>query len=396
MIIHLDMDAFYASVEERENPTLQGRPLVVAGAASARGVVSAASYAARRFGICSAMPTAQALKKCRSLIVLPPRGALYAQVSNDIHAIMRRYTPVIQPLSLDEAFLDASGSERLYGDSIIIGRKIKREILAELSLVASVGIAPNRFLAKLASDHEKPDGFTVIHEDNVQAFLDAMPVVKIPGVGSKTRARLAALGVVTVRELREYPESFLVREFGSHGSALWRLARGIDDRPVMPDADAKSISHETTFAVDTADIGDIESAALALTEDVGYRLRRNHLFGRTVSIKLRTHSFKTLSRSITLPRPTASTAEIWLNAKRLIAEILNIRAGPFRLVGVAVSGFAENAATGIQEDIFQKNNAHDGTAAAHAARVDEVADHINSRFGRHSIKRGRSISKDDQ
>ena len=218
------MDAFYASVEEREQPELRGEPLVVGGRPDARGVVSAANYAAREFGIHSAMPSATALRLCPQLRIIPPRGGLYAEVSAQIREIFNRYTPIIEPLSLDEAFLDPAGSERLHGDAEQIGRAIKADIRTELGLVASVGVAPNKFLAKLASDADKPDGFTVIQPPRVQGFLDALPVERIWGVGKAAKARLNRAGVRTVAQLRQCSRVWLQKEFGRNGERLWQLA----------------------------------------------------------------------------------------------------------------------------------------------------------------------------
>jgi len=254
MILHVDMDAFYASVEERDRPELRGRPIIVGGTPEGRGVVAAANYVVRQFGVHSAMATAKALKLCPAAIVLPPQMEHYSQISSSIREIFRRYTPNIEPLSLDEAFLDATESVRLFGSVETIGRRIKQDIQDELNLVASVGVAPNKFLAKLASDLEKPDGFTVIHPDRVQDVLDPLPVNRIWGVGKSTKVKLDEIDVQTIRDLRQLSRGQLKAAFGQTGERFWRLARGLDDRPVVTDRDAQSISHETTFAVDVTDM----------------------------------------------------------------------------------------------------------------------------------------------
>ena len=247
MILHIDMDAFYASVEERENPSLKGLPIIVGGRPEVRGVVAAANYESRKYGIHSAMPTSTAVKKCPELLIIKPRGELYSKVSRQIRQIFNRYTPIIEPLSLDEAFLDPHGSEKLYGDASQIGRKIKKDILDELQLVASVGVAPNKFIAKLASDHEKPDGFTVVQPRQVQDFLDPLPVSRIWGVGKAANQKLAQHRITTVAQIRHQDPEFLNDLFGQYGAQLWKLAHGIDDRVVTPDSEVKSISQETTF-----------------------------------------------------------------------------------------------------------------------------------------------------
>ena len=254
MILHVDMDAFYASVEEREQPELVGKPLIVGGTPEGRGVVAAANYAARNFGIHSAMATSRALQLCPNVIILRPRMELYAEVSKQIRNIFHRYTPVVEPLSLDEAFLDATGCEKLFGSVGSIGRKIKQDIRKELNLIASVGVAPNKYLAKLASDMDKPDGFTMITADAIDATLEPLPVSRIWGVGKVTKQKFDSLNIQTIGQLKQLSVDELKTHFGASGEHFWKLARGIDDRQVIADREAKSISHETTFAVDVVDM----------------------------------------------------------------------------------------------------------------------------------------------
>ena len=390
LIIHVDMDAFYASVEERENPQLKGRPVIVGGQADARGVVAAANYEARKFGIHSAMPTATAVRKCPDLLIIRPRGQVYAEESRKIRAIFHRYTPVVEPLSLDEAFLDPSGSERLYGDAASIARRIKDDIKRELSLVASVGVAPNKFLAKLASDHEKPDGFTVIESGREQDFLDPMPVNRMWGVGKVANEKLAELGIETVAALRERGPEFLAELFGQYGNQLWDLAHGIDHRRVTPDGEVKSLSQETTFENDISDLDAILSTALYLTEGVGFRLRDAGIKGRTVTVKIRYDDFRTITRSRSLSRRTHGTDLIWGTVKALIEEALGGEPFAVRLVGVGMSNFVDGQQEAGQADIFSVMPEQEMDGAKGQA-LDKLSDEIKNRFGKKSIRRGKSI-----
>ena len=388
MIIHVDMDAFYASVEERENPEIRGKPLIVGGHPDKRGVVSAANYPARQFGIHSAMPSALAVRKCPNLLVIHPRHGLYREVSQQIIDIFQRYTPIIEPLSLDEAFLDCSGSEKLYGDSVRIGRQIKVDIANELKLVASVGIAPNKFLAKLASDHRQPDGFTVVTEDRVQDFLDPLPIDRIWGIGKVGSARFRSSGIRTVKELRLTDPGILKNLLGQDSTKIRNLACGIDDRKVTPDNEVKSISQETTFAKNVSDYSAIESTAIYLTESVCYRLRKAALEGRVIKVKIRFADFHTISRSQTLERSSNLTQTVWKIVRSLISEELRGQSFKIRLVGVGVSGFDSDSCQ--QSSIFDhlKRNNENGNSTG---SVDHLTDEIRNRFGRDMIQLGRSV-----
>ena len=377
------MDAFYASVEEREQPALRDRPLVVGGRPEARGVVSTANYKAREFGIHSAMPSATALRLCPQLRIIPPRGGLYAEVSAQIRAIFNRYTPLIEPLSLDEAFLDPTGSERLHGDAEQIGKAIKRDIRTELELVASVGVAPNKFLAKLASGMDKPDGFTVIHPHRVRGFLDDLPVERIWGVGKAAKARLNGAGIRTVAQLRSCSVAWLKKEFGRHGEQLWQLAHGRDERKVTPDSEVKSISQETTFATDISDLGVLQAVALDLTEGVCYRLRRAGLNGGTVTLKIRFGDFSTLTRARSLGEASNATGDIWHLADALLRRELAGKPFSVRLIGVGVTHFRRPQTA--QADLFKS----DGGSKQRA--VDELTDEIRKRYGKSTIRRGKAI-----
>lgn len=384
MILHIDMDAFYASIEERDRPGLRGKPMVVGGNPHKRGVVAAANYAARYFGIHSAMPTAQAKRLCPHLIVLPPRHNYYAQVSQHIRDIFHRYTPLVEPLSLDEAFLDVTHSHRLFGEPADIGRRIKQEIRDELKLTASVGVAHNKFLAKVASDVSKPDGFLEISVADVQSFLDPLPVSKLWGVGKVGNRRLQKLGIRTIGELREQPRALLDDLFGSWGEQLWELMRGIDDRPVVPDHKAKSLSHETTFAEDITDVEALRGWLLDLTRQVGTRLRRNHLHGRTVHVKIRFSNFRTITRSHTLTQSTNVTQELWNAGLLLLLKNLPVRHRGVRLLGFCVSGF--DAAEPRQADLFSE------PANAKQTRLDTVSDWIQARFGPAALHRAAELA----
>jgi DNA polymerase-4 len=377
------MDAYYASVETRDRPELQGQPVIVGGTPEGRGVVAAANYVARKYGIHSAMPAARAKRLCPLAVFLPPRMEHYSDLSRQIQDIFCRFTPLVESLSLDEAFLDVTGSQSLFGTSIEIGRQIKQEISDRLQLVASVGVAPNKFLAKLASDHEKPDGFVVIDPDQVQQFLDPLPVGRLWGVGRVTGQVIERLGVKTIRDLRELPPETLKQHFGEYGSRLWELSRGIDERPVVPDREAKSVSHETTFAEDIDDMEALRSWAIELTEQVARRLRRNNLRGRTVHLKVRFSDFQTITRSTTLTRSTNVTQEIWQAANEMLSTRLPTGHRAVRLLGVGVSGF--DNADWTQLSLLDEED-HESLA-----KLDQAADQIQEKFGSASLGRASSL-----
>ena len=383
MILHIDMDAFYASVEERERPELAGKPLIVGGTPQGRGVVAAANYAVRQFGVHSAMPAATALRLCPQAVVLPPRLDYYAQVSEEIREIFFRFTPLVEPLSLDEAFLDVTGSEPLFGPAEAIGRQIKQAIRDELRLVASVGVAPNKFLAKIASDLNKPDGFVVVDAGRVHEFLDPLPVGRLWGVGRIAGQVFEKLRVSTIGQVRNMPLNVLREHFGQTGDHLQRLAQGIDERRVVPDREAKSISHETTFAADIREMEVLRAWVLELSEQVGWRLRRHKLRGRTVHLKVRYGDFRTFTRAQTLAGPTNVTHDISEAAVAMLAERLPSRRLQVRLIGVGVSGF-ENSEQ-VQRNLFD-----DGEHERHG-RLDAVADQIKKRFGTDALHRASGL-----
>ncbi len=382
VVIHLDMDAFYASVEALDAPELAGLPVLVGGTPEGRGVVAAASYEARRFGVHSAMPMARALRLCPDAVLRPVRMARYAEVSDAVRAVLERYSPLIEPLSLDEAFVDVTASRRLFGGGVEIGRRIQREILSEIGLGASVGVAPNKFLAKVASDLEKPAGFVVVEADRVQEFLDPLPVGRLWGVGAVTEAELHRHGIRTIAELRRLPPGGAARLLGSHGEQLERLARGEDERPVVPEHEAKSISNEITFAADLETDEALLSCLQQLCEQVAWRMRRAGRCARTVQIKVRFADFSTVTRARTLARASDLTSELWESACELFERRLPRPRPPVRLLGVGVSGL--QGREGEQGDLFA-----DGQREREA-RLDRVADAIRARFGRSAARRGRA------
>ncbi len=387
MILHCDMDAFYASVEERDRPELVGKPVIVGGSPEKRGVVSAANYVARRYGVHSAMPSVTAHRLCPQGIYLPPRIDYYAEISGQIREIFERFTPLVEPLSLDEAFLDVTGSEHLFGPAEEIGRKIKQTIREELRLVASVGVAPNKFLAKIASDLKKPDALVVVELDKVQEFLDPLPVERLWGVGKQSSKVFQRLGIRTIGQLRQWPLDVLQARFGNSGEHLWNLAHGRDDRPVVPEREAKSISHETTFEHDISDMDVLRAWLVDLTDQVGCRLRRHRLRGRTVQLKVRFADFSLITRSCTLPEPTDITDELWREADDLLCHRLPAGHLPVRLVGMGVSGLDD---TGLVQGML-----FDQEERQKQSRVDTVADQIKERFGGTALRRGSSLQNDE-
>ncbi len=380
-IIHVDMDAFYASVEQRDRPELRGKAVIVGGPAEARGVVSAASYEARKFGVHSAMPTAQALRRCPHAILLPVRMERYAEVSHEIQSIFERYTPLVEPISLDEAFLDVTASTNLFGPPEQIGRRIKEQIQSQTQLTASVGIAPNKFLAKLASDLKKPDGFVVITEQNKQQILDPLGVGRIWGVGKVTEQALHSHGIRTIAELRATSEAELSRIVGNGATDLLRLARGQDDREVEPARQAKSLSSEQTFATDVRDRDVLLGVLLEQVEEVAQRLRHRRLKARTITLKLRYGDFRTVTRSETLTEATNLTQVLWEVAERVFGRWHRSASGALRLLGFGAGGL-EPEGTG-QTSLFADPEAEK------LQRLDRAMYAIRDRYGKRAVHRGR-------
>lgn len=374
------MDAFYASVEERDRPELSGKPIIVGGNPKGRGVVAAASYRARTFGVHSAMPISKALRLCPEAIFLPPRIAYYAEVSNKIHKIFKKYTPLVEPLSLDEAFLDVSGCEQLFGDAIAIGKQIKEEIKDKLKLCASVGIAPNKFVAKIASDIGKPDGFLVVKSKEVQAFLDPLPVRRLWGLGKAGEQILIQKGIFTLKQVRQNSSAMFHGLFGKWGNQLWEFSQGQDERAVIPDHEIKSISNEMTFQKDLQNFAQIQSHLVALTEQVAWRLRRRGLSGHTVEIKIRFSDFKTITRSQTLGKASHTTQDLLRIALGLLKKNLS-KNRPVRLIGMGISQLVSPGE--VQGELFVDEDRQK------QQRIDAATDLIRSKYGESALKRGR-------
>ncbi len=374
-IAHLDMDAFYAAVEQLDNPAYRGKPVIVGGLGP-RGVVSTASYEARAFGVGSAMPMAKARKLCPHAVFLSPRFPRYREVSNRVLSIIRDYTPVVEAISLDEAFFDLTGSERVVGPAGEIVRSIKARVREETGLTCSVGLGPNRFLAKIASELEKPDGLVIITPDRVQEVLNPLPVEKISGVGRVTARKLHGLGITTIRELREAPLDLLVREFGKYGRNLYLLSRGEDDTPVHPQQEARSISREITFPQDVYDREEMELIVRRLAREVARQLRRERLLGKTIRIKVRFPDFRTITRQVRMEVPTDSTYLIEESAVALLWRRVDLCGEGVRLLGVGVGNLIEGNAR--QLSLFD----------VRMELIDRTCDQLRERFGEDVVNRG--------
>jgi len=358
-IIHVDMDAFYASVEQRDDPALRGRPVVVAWR-GARSVVCAASYEARRFGVHSAMPAARAVRLCPRAVFVPPDFPRYKAVSRRVHEILARYTELIEPLSLDEAYLDVTAPKVALPFATAIAKAIRGAIRRELHLTASAGVAPNKFLAKIASDWRKPDGLFVVRPGQVERFLAPLPVGKLPGVGKVMRTRLAGIGVTKVGELRDIPAPLLEQQFGRWGRRLHELAFGIDESPVRKERPTVQVSAEDTFETDLR-LDELEPHIRRLAGKTWAAAQREEeRVPRTVVLKLKTADFQVLTRSLTLPAPPLSAAELADVACTLRARVERPEDCRYRLVGVGLSGFVERDGLYAQEELFKRGRAAEG------------------------------------
>lgn len=379
-IAHIDCDAFYASVEKRDNPELTDRPVIIGG--GHRGVVAAACYVSRLYGVRSAMPMFKALKLCPDAVVIRPNMAKYQSVGRAIRSLMLSITPLVEPLSIDEAFLDLSGTERLHDGwpAQTLARLAKR-IEEEHGVTASIGLSYNKFLAKIASDLDKPRGFAVIGRAEAKDFLGDKPVGLIWGVGKALGARLERQGITRIRHLRAYEEADLVRRFGTIGKRLHRFARGEDERPVDPNAPTKSISAETTFDRDIASAEGLLAELWPLCEKVARRCKRSELGGHTVTLKLKTADFRTLTRSRRLADATLLADMLYEAARPLVAEAADGR--PFRLIGIGLSDL-------VSAELADPPNLFD---AAHArrARIEQAVDSVRARLGEDAIRRGRGL-----
>ena len=379
-IIHLDMDAFYAAVEVLDNPELKGKPVIVGGGRE-RGVVSSASYEARKFGVHSAQPIATAIRLCPRGIFLPVRMHRYKQVSQRIFAIFHRFTPLVEPLSIDEAFLDVTGSVRLFGDPVEMAKRIKEQVAAETGLTVSAGVAPSKFVAKIASDLMKPDGITVVPHGRVREFLEPLPIEKLWGVGRATRKTLALLGVQTIGDLRRLSPELLERRLGRHGLHLHLLANGIDDREVNPKREVKSIGGEETYQEDIRDLAVAKREILWLATKVARRLRWHGAAGRTVTLKVKYDDFVQITRSVTLGKATDDGREIYQSCCSLLGRT-EVGKRLVRLLGVSVSrlDFSEE---GQQLFLFDEAETPDKRQ-----RLNRALDRISERFGDEAVVPG--------
>jgi DNA polymerase IV len=373
VIIHLDMDAFYPAVEVLDNPELRGRPVVVGGSRQ-RGVVSSSSYEARKYGVHSAQPMAKAVRLCPHGVFLPVRMSRYREISRKVFEIFHRFTPLVEPLSIDEAFLDVTGSTRLFGGPEEIARNIKETVFREVGLTVSAGVAPSKFAAKIASEMEKPDGLTVVPEDRVREFLAPLPVSMMWGAGKITLAVLEEMRIRTFQDLSGTPVPVLEERFGRNGPRMHRLSLGIDERSVQPNHAAKSIGHEETFAEDLKDSGSIKKEVLSLADKVARRMRKESLKGRTITLKVKYGDFKLTTRSLTLPAPTDDASEIFGAASGLLQRT---QAGerPVRLLGVSVSQLLDER-TQSQFPLFPEDE-----ASRKKRRLNTALDSISDKFG---------------
>jgi DNA polymerase-4 len=379
-IIHFDMDAFYPSVEILDNPALKGKPVIVGGSKE-RGVVSSASYEARRFGVHSAQPVAKAKRLCPDGIFLPVRMSRYQEISQQVFKIFYRFTPLVEPLSIDEAFLDVTGSIRLFGQPEDIAKKIKQIVLTETGLTVSAGVAPSKFVAKIASDIDKPDGLTVVHPDGVRDFLDPLPIKKMWGVGKVTQLSLSRLNIHTFRELRQTPVKVLDKKIGKHGVRIHLLAMGIDERDVIPDHDVKSIGHEQTFSQDIISLNEAQKELLALSNKVARRMRFKDLEGKTITLKVKYFDFVQITRSTTLPRSIDDGFEIYSVACRLLKKT-EVTKKPIRLLGISLSQL-NFSGIGTQLSLFDQD-----PSSQKRQRLNIALDSLYEKFGDKSVVPG--------
>jgi len=378
------MDAFYASVEQLDNPQLKGKCVIVGGTSN-RGVVSASSYEARQFGVRSAMPIYQAKQKCPHGIFVPPRIGRYKEVSQKVMALLRDFSPLVEPVSIDEAYMDITGCQRLFGEPQETAREIKRQIKETVQLTCSIGVAPNKFLAKIASDLEKPDGLTMILPDKVSAFIDALPIKKVPGVGKKMHRQLELLSIRTLGDVQRLPEKTLVKHLGKFGQRLHALSSGTDHSAVTPHASHKSISSERTLAADTRDTKLLKRYLLRQSEDVAKQLRKAGVRAKTITIKIKDADFKQVTRRTTITIPTQSSKTIYRYAERLMDNFKITK--KIRLIGVGTSGFSSVTAS-LQMGLFENNE----DTKDEWEKVDKTLDSIGKKFGKDVI--GRATLKD--
>ena len=381
-IIHVDMDAFFAAVEEREDPSLSGRPVVIGSdpkAGKGRGVVSTANYEARKFGVHSAMPISIAWQRCPQAVYLKPRIRLYAEVSSQVFEVFARFSDLVEPLGLDEAFLDVTASERLFGTGPEVARQLKQSVRDETRLTASVGCAASKFVAKVASDLEKPDGLVVVPAGEEAEFLAPLPIRRLWGAGPKTLGRLRSLGCTTIGDVAALDAGVLERRFGEAlGGRFHRLSRGLDSRPVSTGRERKSLGKETTFGEDQADRAAVERRLLRLCEDVAVACRRKGIAGSTITVKLRFEGFDTVTRQRGLDQPADTVERIWPAARELFRKADRV-GRPIRLIGITMSTFDREPES--QLGMFDESD------APADQRVAEAVDRLRERFGRDSVQR---------
>jgi DNA polymerase IV len=379
-VLHVDMDAFYASVEQRDDPSLVGKPLIVGGTAG-RGVVAAASYEVRKYGVHSAMPMSTALRLCPHAVCVRPRMARYKEASDQVFSVFHEITPIVQGLSLDEAFLDVTASQQLFGDAVGIARRIKGRIKEITGLTASVGVASNKLVAKIASDLDKPDGLTIVPEGRIQAVLDPLSVRRLPGLGRKSGEKVEAAGIHTLGELRVAPDTVLRPLFGRYTQRVRERAAGIDDRPVLPDRDEKSLSAEETFERDISDPRVLQAELTRLAELACERLRRKQLMAGCIGVKIRRNDFVTFTRQRAVAPPTHDGRTVANVARDLLARWLKSAPGAkLRLLGVVLTDLSPASQLGLFED-----------SPPHTSRLDAALDEARARFGSGALRRGNTI-----
>ena len=379
MILHIDMDAFYASVEQLDNPGLKGKCVIVGGP-SKRSVVSAASYEARKYGVRSAMPVFMAKQKCPEGVFVSPRIQRYKEVSKKIMKLLCDFSPLVEPVSIDEAYIDITGGERLLGSPEQVGIHIKEKIREKVKLTCSVGIAPNKFLAKIASDMEKPDGLFIIKPDEAHEFIKSLAINKVPGIGKKTGSLLENLGITTLGDVKKYREKILLSRLGKSGKRLIELSACIDNSPVTPFSQRKSVSTEHTLTEDTRDQTILKKFLLKHSQDVGRELRRLEVKAKTITLKLKQEDFKQITRSTTIDHPTQSSETIYSTACRLLLKYrLKTK---IRLIGVGASGFVPSAMP-FQMELFEQKE----KKGNNWEKVERAIDAIIEKFGEDAVRR---------
>jgi len=379
MILHIDMDAFYASVEQLDNPGLKGKCVIVGGQSN-RSVVSAASYEARKYGVRSAMPIFMAKRKCPEGVFVPPRIERYKEVSKKIMKLLCDFSPLVEPVSIDEAYIDITGSERLLGSPEQVGIHIKEKIKKKVNLTCSVGIAPNKFLAKIASDMDKPDGLFIIKPDEAHEFIKSLAINKVPGIGKKTGSLLENLGITTLGDVKKYRKKMLLNRLGKSGKRLIELSACIDNSPVTPFTQRKSVSTEHTLSEDTLDTAILKKFLLKHSEDVGRELRRLEVKAKTITLKLKHADFKQITRSTTIDNPTQSSETIYSTACRLLLKYrLKTK---IRLIGVGASNFVPSAMP-FQMELFERKE----KKCNNWEKVERAIDTIIEKFGKDAVRR---------